>query len=75
MVTEKELLKQFTEIAEREGFVILPKSYYERLFNGFEKLKRDMLSAREARDKYKEELKACRSSNTSSPTKTTEEKE
>ena len=54
---EEELQKQLTEIAKREGYVLLPKSYYERLFNGFEKLKRDIIRARESRDKYKKELK------------------
>ena len=60
---ETELLKQLTEIAKKEGYVLLPKSYYERLFNSFEKLKRDMIRAREARDKYKEQLRTANPSN------------
>ena len=50
---ETELLKQFTEIANKEGYVLIPKSYYERLFNGFDKLKRSIDSARESRDNWK----------------------
>ena len=54
---EEELLKQLTEIANKEGYVLLPRSYYARLFNGFEKLKREVKRARDSRDKLKEELK------------------
>jgi len=54
---EKRLLKQLTEIAKKEGYVLLPKSYYERLFNGFESLRRDLKRARDSRDKLKEKLK------------------
>jgi len=50
---EKELLKQLTEIAEKEGYVLLPKSYYARLFNGFEKLQREVKRARESRNKWR----------------------
>jgi len=58
---EKQLLKQFTEIAKREGYVLLPKSYYERLFNGFAQLRIDLANARESRDKWKEKLKSLKS--------------
>jgi len=54
---EKVLLKQLTEIANKEGYVLLPKSYYERLFNNFMKLERDIKRLRESRDKLKEKLK------------------
>ncbi len=53
---EKELLNQFTEIAKKEGYVLLPKSYYERLFNGFEKLKREIKRARESRDNFRKKF-------------------
>ena len=58
---ETELQKQLTEIAKREGYVLLPKSYYERLFNSFETLKRDIVRIRDARDEYKLELKTLKS--------------
>ena len=53
---EKELLNQFTEIAKKEGYVLLPKSYYERFFNGFEKLKREIKRARESRDNFRKKF-------------------
>jgi len=58
MMEEQQLQKQLTEIAKKEGYVLLPKSYYERLFNSFEKLKRELKRARDSRDKLKEKLKA-----------------
>jgi len=58
---ETELLKQLTEIAERESYVLLPKAYYEKLFNAFDRLKTDMIRARESRDKWKEEAKDLKS--------------
>jgi len=54
---EKQLLKQLTEIANKEGYVLLPKSYYARLFNGFQQLKEDVKLARDKRDKLKEEIR------------------
>ena len=65
---EKQLLKQLTEIANKEGFVLLPKSYYARLFNRFQQLKEDVKLAREKRDKLKEELKKWKKKN-DSPTR------
>ncbi len=54
---EKQLLKQLTEIANKEGYVLLPKSYYARLFNGFQNLQRDLKRIRTSRDKLKEKCK------------------
>ena len=56
-MTEKELLNQLTEIANKEGYVLLPKSYYERLFNSFEKLQRELNRARESRNNWKNKFK------------------
>ena len=57
MEIEKQLLEQFKEIAKKEGFILLPKAYYERLFNGFAQLQTDLKNARASRDKAKAELK------------------
>jgi len=57
---ENELQKQLTEIAKKEGYVLLPKSYYSRLFDGFEKLKREVKRARNGRDKWRDKYKELR---------------
>jgi len=60
---EKELQKQLEEIAKKEGYILLPKSYYERLFNNFAQLKVDVKTARDKRDKVKAELKELKMAN------------
>ena len=63
---ERQLHKQLVEIAEKQSYILLPRSYYEKLFNGFDKMKRDIIRAREARDKYKEELRTLKTNKTHS---------
>jgi hypothetical protein len=58
---EKQLLQQLTEIAKKEGYVLLPKSYYERLFSSFEQLRVDLARVKKSRDRWKEELKTLKS--------------
>ena len=57
IMEEKELIKRLTEIANKEAYVLIPRSYYERLFNSVQQLQKDLKTAREKRDKLKGELK------------------
>jgi len=55
---ENEILKELRKLARREGYVIIPESYYQRIFNAVEQLRLDKESLIRQRDKWKAAAKA-----------------
>ncbi|MHA2019073.1 MAG: hypothetical protein ACTSXY_12465 [Promethearchaeota archaeon] len=53
----KQTIKQMQEIADKNGFYLMPKEFYKQMFNLIEVLKRDIKRARDKRDSLKLELK------------------
>ena len=54
---EKQLLKQLTEIANKEGYVLIPRSLYERMFNAVEILREELEKSKKSRDSWKKKLR------------------
>ncbi len=54
---EKELIRHLTGISQKEGYRLIPESELIELDNMATSLRRDMMRARESRDRYKAEIK------------------
>ena len=49
----KEIYKKLSEQASKDGYYLIPKSFYERLSNTIEELRINLKTARESREKWK----------------------
>jgi len=49
----KIVYKELSKIAEENGFYLMPTSFYNKMMNVIEKLKREIIRARNSRDNWR----------------------
>ena len=56
----KKIYKKLSEQASKNGFYMIPKEFYTKLFNQIEQLRKDRDTARNSRDLWKSKYKELR---------------
>ncbi len=56
----KKIYKKLSEQASKNGFYMIPKEFYAKLFNQIEQLRKDRDTARNSRDLWKSKYKELR---------------
>ena len=53
----KEVYKEMSEIANNQGYYLIPKSYYEKMFDLIASQKQEIEKIKKSRDSWKSKLK------------------
>ena len=56
----KKIYKKLSEQASKNGFYMIPKEFYAKLFNQIEQLRKDRDTARNSRDLWRSKYKELR---------------